>query len=132
MMRKLLLALAILATLTGPVWATAWTENKTTVGIVTAVPADTSTAYNMGTSFPNGVYLTSIQFVPSQAADVLVVRNGSATGPIIAKFYSVDGGPQVKYFGGKRVFRPYILNTDNTIGGTATNAMVIFEYGNAP
>lgn len=130
-MKKFLLIL-ILAMLTGPVLAAAWTENKTTVGILSLVPADATTSYDSSTNFANGMYISSIGFMPSQAGDKLVVRNGSATGAKIANFYSVDGGPQIKYFSGERVYRPYILYTDNTIGGTATNVVVTIEYRSRP
>jgi len=131
MMKKLFMTLAILAMLTGPVWATAWTATKM-VGVLHLVPADATTSYDSSTALPNGAYLTSIEFVPSAANDVMVIRHGSATGTVIAVFKSIDGGPQIIYFDGARVFRPYILYTDNTISGTATTASVNIKYRSAP
>ena len=130
-MKKLLMVLAILALMVSPVWATAWTATSM-VGVLHLVPADATTSYDSSTLWTNGVYITSIEFVPSAANDVLVVRHGSASGVVIAAFKSIDGGPQIIYFDGKRVFRPYILYTDNTISGTATAASVNIKYGNAP
>ena len=130
-MKKLLLVLAILALMVSQVWATAWTATKM-VGMLTLVPADATTSYDSSTPYPNGMYISSIAFLPSAANDVLVVRDGSATGVVIAKFKSIDGGPQIKYFSGEKVFRPYILYTDNTISGTATAAMVNIEYRRLP
>jgi len=129
MMKKLFMVLAILALLAGPVWATAWTEDATKFGIVNAVPADTTTSY---TCSKKGIYLTDIEFVPTQAGDVMVVRTGSTSGPIIAYFKSIDGGPQHLPFDGYVAFSPVILYSDNTLGGTANTAKVIIRYGNQP
>ena len=72
--------------------------------------------------------LQSIQFVPGAAADVLVVKEGSASGPILAYFKAaataLDGSVLVKYFLHGQNHRPYIDFSECTL---SSGHMVIIE-----
>ncbi len=84
-----------------------WTE-------VSAMDSD----YDAGEDFP----IMSIKLLPGQANDILIVKNGSATGPKVCKLESTDGEPRIEYFFGS-YFQPYIDYSDCTL--SANHGVVI-------
>lgn len=54
-------------------------------GAITVV-FDGSTAWDSATSFPAGLRVKSIQFVPAATDNVLTVRDGAASGVVLAKW----------------------------------------------
>ena len=92
-------------------------------GIMTLTFAGNGADWNSNTDagFPL-VKIKSIQFVPSNASDIMIVRDGGNDGPAI-----FDGtNERVKQFNG--FFKPYIDISDCTLN-TPANASVIFEIG---
>jgi len=81
---------------------------------------------NPQAAFPVGMFLTSIEFVPSADADILKVREGSATGPIICRIKGSDTDRK-KYFN-NALARPFIKAADLTLS-TPDSARVIIQYG---
>ena len=85
---------------------------------------DGSTDWDITTTVAaNGVALKSIAFYPSAANDVLVVRDGSATGTRIFSGKDVGGGGIIVYYDGIMA-KPYIKASSCTLG-TPANARVI-------
>lgn len=78
-------------------------------------------------AYPEGIALMTIMFVPSAAADVMVVRDGGLTGPEMFQETSVAGGSSVMYFDGGKFYKPYV-EYDNLTLGTAANARLIFYF----
>lgn len=130
-MKKFWLGFVILLLLTAPGAA----ANTVTQGrdFIQVVP-DGSTNFNLGDYWANGCYLISIEFSPSAANDILVVRDSSATGVVLTKMTDVLGGGMVKYFYGPqenpvtqgRISQPFINAADCTFG-TAANATIIIH-----
>ena len=81
------------------------TTKVTTKGFstLTAVAAD----YDGGGS--EGIY--SIQFNPGAAGDILVIKNGADDAAAVCVLASTDGGPRIKYLGG-RIAQIYIDFSD--------------------
>lgn len=76
-----------------------------------------------------GVRIYSIWYVPSGADDVMIIRDGSATGPIMFMARSLnasDNSCKQTYDGA--VKKPYIQQSDLTLTASGT-ARVIFELG---
>ena len=74
----------------------------------------------------SGIHVNSIQFVPSAAADRLIIRNGSITG--VTLFDSgavVDAGAVIRYYSGKRI-RPVIDASECTFD-TAASAKIMID-----
>ena len=92
-------------------------------GMTTITAHDGATAFDIKTYFPNGVELTGIKFYPSAAGDILVVRDGSATGAIISKFT----GEGKDVFSKPTTRFPYLKAADQTFN-TAANVVIMFEY----
>lgn len=79
------------------------------------------------TSFPGGLKVKSIKFFPSAANDILVVRDGSVTGPIMAKMKDTTGGGSADVGFGDGVWMyPYIKYADCTFN-TGTSVIVMFN-----
>ena len=77
--------------------------------------------------FPNKIKVKSIQFNPSAANDVFVMREGSLVGTEIINVICADVTDQrVKYFGEGTWMKPYIEADDLTFGVLA-NARVTIE-----
>ena len=83
------------------------------------------------TTFPqhvNGMRVRHIQFVPSDVADVLVLKDGSATGPVIAHCASLNKFPPV-YFNGKKI-KPFFDVSECTVtDDSKTGAKLIISFG---
>jgi hypothetical protein len=77
------------------------------------------------TLFPVGMFLKSIEFVPSADGDILKVREGG-TGPIICRLKGTDTA-RTKYFA-LALARPFIKAADLTLN-TPADARVIIQYG---
>ena len=92
-------------------------------GSTTITAHDGATAFDIKDYFPNGVELIGIKFYPSAAGDILVTRDGSATGAIISKFTG-EGKDVISQ--PRRCF-PYLKVADQTFN-TAANVVIIFEY----
>jgi hypothetical protein len=90
------------------------------------ITPDAATNYDSQTSFPVGMFLQSIEFVPSADGDILKVREGSAAGPIICRIKGTDGDKK-KYFN-RALSKPFIKAAD-LILTTPANARVIIQYG---
>ena len=77
----------------------------------------------------SGLRCKSIQFDPSAASDIFIVRNGGAAGAILMKVQCTDVKDQrVKYLGGdkgKTIF-PYIVLAQQTFG-TEANVVISFD-----
>ncbi len=102
------------------------TLNIVAGGDFVEITPDGATNYDSQETFPVGMYLTSIEFVPSADGDVLKVREGGATGPIICRIKGSDG-ERKKYFH-MSLAKPFIRAGDLTLG-TASNARIIIQYG---
>ena len=98
-----------------------WTVGKNTMSVIPDDTLDMDTTDKMA----GGMLLKSIQFYPSAANDVLVVRDGSDSGAEMMHVKDVVGGGLVKYF--DTYCKPYIKDADCT-WGTAANVRIIFEY----
>ena len=82
-------------------------------------------AWDSQTHFPGGLKVTGIKFFPSAANDILAIRDGSATGPIMAKMKDTTGGGSADIsFDGGLWCCPYLLISDCTFN-TIANATVI-------
>ena len=95
-------------------------------GAITLTYAGNGADWDSRTNFPGGLKVKSIKFWPSAATDILTVRNGSATGPIIGHVEDLSGtGVEDIGFGGAGEWCfPYIKISDQTFG-TPANASVI-------
>jgi len=102
-------------------------------GSKVSIILDGSTDWNGATDgqMPRGRGLIAIKFFPSAANDVLVVRDGSATGPEIFHGKDVPGGGLADGTFGGLVSYPYIHASDCTLG-TPANARVIMIFSPIP
>jgi len=100
-----------------------WSTDKVTAGRLIGMKLDDI--------FPEGLQLNAIKFYASAANDVLVVRNGSATGPIISKLKSVTGDTLKEWIDSKCLYKPYITYANCTFG-TPANAITWLEFLNKP
>ncbi len=89
------------------------------------IAPDGVTNYDSQEAFPVGMYLKSIELVPSADGDILKVREAGPAGPIICRIKGSDGNRK-KYFH-RSLVRPYIKATDLTLT-TPGNARVILQY----
>ena len=77
------------------------------------------------TQLEPGVPIHSILYTPGASLDVVVVKDGNDSGPIIAKFESADATNQrIKYFYGKR-HKPYVDISEGTYGKKTISIMTI-------
>ena len=90
------------------------------------ITPDGVTNYDSQTAFPVGLYLQSIELVPSADTDILKVREAGAAGPIICRIKGSD--TDRKKFFNRALARPFIKGTDLTLT-TPANARVIIQYG---
>lgn len=100
-----------------------------TSGIIHIVP-DGATIYDSSSAFPNGLRITGILFYPSAANDILEVRDGGASGTVIAKLNSVSGDVVKDYITTGLTYKPYIAVPagGGNVWNTAANVRIIFEY----
>lgn len=104
--------------------------NVVTIGpsTVTITNTDGTWAnFDMKDYFPGRMKLNAIKFYPTTTNDIIQVRDGSATGPIISCMKDVSGtGVADKFYG---VWcSPYVVISECTLAGTKTVARMIFEY----
>lgn len=139
-MIKILAAILMVMCLAGGAFAANAVENGE--GVIT-VTLDGSTDFNWATAtvttgigygmkvadlYPQGLALSAISVYSGTLNTLIVVRNKKLTGPIIRpKLKVVSGDSLVKYFTGKRLYKPCIEHDDQT---TETNAEVSFEFDN--
>ena len=91
----------------------------------TQVIFDTSSDWDSKLDFPDGFRAAFIMFFPSAANDVIGIREGSATGPLI-KAKDVDGrGIRFDYYG--NLIHPYIKRTDCTFSNYVNVVLTIYE-----
>ena len=134
-------AVLLVAALAIPSWATIGVElgyGYVTVTLDGSASFDFQTAtitagLNAGSTlisiFPKGIQITAIDVCGSAAGAKTVIRNGSSTNSRIppTTWYTVDGGPQVQYYGDGRWYMPYIAHADNTLD---TGTTVTFSFKN--
>lgn len=87
---------------------------------VTITYTGAGASWDSKTTFPNGLCVLGITFVASNAADVLKVRNGSASSPIV--YARINSGCDFM-FGAD--WNPYILLTDQSFN-TVTSVSITF------
>lgn len=91
----------------------------------TQVIFDSGSDWDSKVDFPQGLRVFRIYFFPSAANDVIGIREGSATGPLI-KAKDVDGrGIMFEYVG--NIIHPYIKRTDCTFSNYANVVLTIYE-----
>lgn len=79
-------------------------------------------------AFPNGIRHSATDFIGSSLTDVLVIRDRSATGPIIYDRRDVGGGGLHQAKGGRSLkCKPFIAAADCQFQ-TPANARIILEY----
>jgi hypothetical protein len=125
-MRTVLILAILIVLIAGPVLATN-TVNSTggrQVLQVSAMDSDFNMVAQTGyTQYADGgVPIVVILFYPGAADDILVVKQQSASGPIITKLKSTDGEPRVMPLYGSRV-KPYIDYSECTL---SSGAFVVF------
>lgn len=96
---------------------------------VASLDTDWTMADETGMVSAKGVRINSIWFVPSGADDIMIIRDGSATGPImfrchVASITTVDA----KHHYNGAIKKPYIQQSDLTLAASA-NARVLFDVG---
>ncbi len=94
-------------------------------GFIQIIP-DGATDYDVQTDYPVGVFLQAIEFVPSADGDVLKVREGSATGPIICRIKGTD--EQKKKYFPNLLSKPFIKAKDLALSDAAS-ALIILQVG---
>lgn len=75
-----------------------------------------------------GIRIKSIWFVPSGANDVMVIRDGSATGPRMFYGIALNASEPIRWSYDGAIKKPYIQQSDLTLAASA-NARVIFDLG---
>ena len=77
------------------------------------------------TTNPKGIKIKAIKFYPGAADDVLIIKNGSDSGPTMLKLESSDGEPRYdpSFAGG--YFKPVIDYGDCTLTGTASIVFIL-------
>lgn len=78
-------------------------------------------AWDSKINFPNGLRVLGIAFIASNAADVLKLRNGSATAPIV--YVKTNSGYDF-LFGAD--WNPYFLVTDQSFNTIANCSITFF------
>ena len=94
-------------------------------GMITLTYAGAGANWISKTTFPGGLKVKSIKFYPSAANDILVVRNTSISGPIMAKVKDTTGGGSADVSFGEGVWAfPHVVIADQT-WNTVANAIVM-------
>ncbi len=82
------------------------------------------------TTFPDyikGIRVRSIQYIPTLASDICVLKDGSATGPEL--FYASEDNRHItKYFYGK-LMKPYYDVSDLNLCNASATAKIIIDLG---
>ncbi len=76
------------------------------------------------TNYPHGLKVWSVLFYSSAANDVLCIKEGGDTGPIVFKAKDVDGSGLLSYLAGNNIF-PYIDGSECKFGITS-NVRITF------
>lgn len=106
-------------------------NTTTSSGHFVNIVPDGSTNWDSAVSLPgckNGVRLLSVKFKPSATNDVLQIRTGTASGPVICYMKDTAGGGVRDVMGtpnGVYCF-PYIVASECNFN-TAANAIIILE-----
>jgi hypothetical protein len=82
--------------------------------------------FDLADYFPYGIFLTDIALISSGVGDILQVREGSATGPILCRIQDKDGSGDHRRFNGNKKF-VYIVGTECTFSNMTT-AVVVIEF----
>ena len=90
-----------------------------------SIVLDGTTDWDSTVAFPLGIRVAAVEFYPSTANDVVVIRNKTATGVVVFKAKSIDGGALALPFSKAR-WKPYIKASDQT-QGTPANALIIIH-----
>jgi len=94
-------------------------------GQVVSVVFDGSSAFSLATELgaaAAGVRLRKLGFYPAATNDVITVREGAATGPVLAKLKDVTGVGRDLDFPGLRCF-PYVVGNE-----APANSVLIFLF----
>jgi len=104
-------------------------------GVIEVTYTGTGANWNISTDlsgYDNGMVVQSILFVPSLAADQLIIREGSTSGP-----YQFDTGVTIDTmacfmpFNPPKLMNPYILLTDQTFDDV-TAVRIVFTLAPRP
>lgn len=98
-------------------------ENGRSVSVVFDGTNDFDWSANLS-EFKQELLLSKVQFFGSAATDVMVIRDGAASGAQIAKLY---GSKDSEDFSPPLPCRPYVDNDDLTFD-TAGNALLILTF----
>ena len=98
------------------------TEN--TLNNFTQITPDGSLDWDSQVSFPKGMRVFYILFYPSAANDIICIKEGSDTGPIIFQAKDVDGRGLLINLRGNLTY-PYLDQSACTFG-TAANVVITF------
>lgn len=90
------------------------------------ITPDGATDYDSQNQFTVGMFVQSIELVPSADADILKVREGGAAGPIVCRIKGSDADRK-KYFG-HALMKPFIKAKDLTLT-TPADVKIIIQYG---
>ena len=78
---------------------------------------DISSNSQLNQDLANGIRVSSIQMIPTATNDTLVIRKGSATGVIIAKWVAADVyDSRILYFKSHRLQDLYIKGSEGSSG----------------
>lgn len=105
--------------------ATTFNSGRTAITI-----ASLDQDWNYSTDFADytrGIRVESIQFVPSDEADICQLKDGSATGPVIFHNASLCNF-ETKYYGGAKL-KPYYDISDTNVCTASASAKIIIMLG---
>ena len=97
---------------------------------ITIQPQDLVTDFDITKwGFPNGIRLSAVDFQPSQDGESLIMREGSATGPVtFTRRIDTTGGGFHKAVGGRSLrVKPYIKASEQS-WGVPTGVTIVLEY----
>lgn len=108
-------------------------DNVTTkTGQFVSITGFTDTDWSCTTAAPNGLATSNmrvsrIQFNPSAAGDILVIRNGSVSSAIIERFYANSANvPLIRELNSSEPVKIHIDSSEWTLG-TPANVLVQIE-----
>ena len=90
---------------------------------ITVIAADWDYKASKPTAWPVQPRINFIRFKPGSANDIIVVKDGSATGPVICYLKATDTEPRCQYFSGTR-HNPFVDFSDCTLN---TNHSLVIE-----
>ena len=98
-----------------------------TSGLFTQITPDGSSDWDSASAFPDGMRVKSVLFYPSAANDVICIREGGATGPVIFQAKDVEGRGLLLDFQGNLI-HPYLDQSGCTFD-TPANVVITFFQG---